>query len=205
MLKLITNTGLKLEEAKYYLQRMRETQSHANPHYFQFELNSFLTHARSITSLPLPRNKKDGKISIQWFMEKELGQKPGYESWYDQKVQVLQGNPLMTFMREERDKVVHFNYDTVHTKAVNEVVFIEHIPVSESVRVEVINAVDGSRTVSESTSEPPTPKPTETTFKRTWYFDSNQLSGNTEVTSVCEAYIAILENLLEECRQQGWL
>src|SRR6266498_342180 len=98
------------------------------------------------TTLPLPRNPKDGKLSMQWFMEKELGQKPGYEHWYDQKVQALQGNPLMAFMREERDKVVHFNYDTVRTKAVNEVIVVEHTPVSESVRVEVVNVADGSKT-----------------------------------------------------------
>src|SRR5579859_1150275 len=74
------STRDKLEEARYFLQRMRETQSSPNYHHFRYELNAFLSAARSITNLPAKRDKKD-----LWYMEKEFRHHPDYWIWYDKK------------------------------------------------------------------------------------------------------------------------
>ena len=181
MLKLITNTGLKLEEVKYYLQRMKDTESHANWHYFQFELDSFLTHAASVTNLPRPKG-----TGSEWYLEQELGKKPGFWVWYAKKAQELQGNNLMKFMRDERNIVVHYKNDTLHIKSDTKVNFINNNQVSAS--AEIL----------------PPPKPPETIIKRTWFFDTNVLTGNKEVIPVCEEYVVILEGILQDCHQMGF-
>src|SRR5947209_1338709 len=116
MLKLITATELKLQKAKYYMRRMKETKD--NPYYLDFlcELETFLIHARSITNLPVARRKdnKTGNYLDPWFLEKELGQKTGFEIWYDQKVQELKSDSIIHFLCDERDIAVHYNNSDIH-------------------------------------------------------------------------------------------
>lgn len=198
----IPYTELKLQEAEYYLQRMRDTASHSIQQYFQFELDSFLVHARSVTSLPVLDRR--GKMPDTGFLEQELGANAQFEAWYVQKAQNLQSDAMMNFMRKQRNIVIHCKGTTIHMKVNNLFSAVEHLPISSSLRTELVNMQDGTKTVQEVSSEPLPTKPTESTFSRVWYFDTNDLQGDTEVFSVCEAYIAQLERLVDECRQCGF-
>jgi hypothetical protein len=197
-LVLVTATRDKLEEARYFLQRMRETQSSPNYHYFRYELHAFLSAARSITNLPAKRDKKD-----IWYMEKEFGHRPDYWTWYDEKVQEYATDKSMQFINDERAIAVHFNKQSLHTHADAKVSFTEYLNVSDSFTITSTNIEDGTTETFESPPTPPVPeRPTETSFERTWYFDIDILAGNKEVISVCEAHFRKLENLVEECEKR---
>ena len=207
MLKLITATELKLQKAKYYLRRMKETKD--NSYYLDFlcELESFLMHARSVTNLPAAR-KKDSKGNYRnsWFLEQELGQKPGFETWYDQKVLELQSDTIMHFLHDERDIAVHFNKSDIHYHLDSKLSITEYIALSESIKITAHHEDGTDEVVFESPLEPPPPaRPNEVTLEHTWFFDTNRLTGNKEIISVCEYYIATLEKLVEDCRKQGFL
>lgn len=207
MLKLITATELKLHKAKYYLRRMKETKD--NSYYLDFlcELESFLMHARSITNLPAAR-KKDSKGNYRdsWFLEQELGQKPDFESWYDQKVLELQSDAIMHFLHDERDIAVHYNYSDIHYRHDSRLSITEHLSVSDSIKITVHHEDSTDEVAFESPPEPPRPtRPTEVTVEHIWFFDTNRFTGNKEVIPVCEYYLETLEKLLEDCRKQGFL
>src|SRR5713226_6992545 len=101
---VISNTRYKLNAAKYHFQRMREMPSNADFYHFRYELDAFLSAARSITSLPVERGKKDS-----WYLEKEFGHRPGFQTWYDEKVDEFKADRGMRFMNSERANAVHFN------------------------------------------------------------------------------------------------
>src|SRR6266480_906288 len=183
---LTTATELKLQKAKYYLHRMKETQN--NLYYLDFlcELESFLMHAGSITNLPAARKMRDSSYNDPWYLEKDFGQKPNFQDWYNEKMVELKTDPIMLFMREQRDTVVHFNFSEIQYLHNTEIIFVENIPISDSFKSVLTQLVRP-------------PKPTEVFTKHTWHFNADKLAGNKEVISVCEKYIETLEKLLWEC------
>ena len=148
LFKLWTATERKLAMAKYYLQRMRDTQN--NPYAFDFEceLESFLAHAGSITNLPRPRADED-----KWFMEKEYGHKPGFKEWYEEKRLQLNSDEIMQFLRGERNIVVHFNKQIIHAVSTTKESFVDQLSVSSSFQAVVTNVDDGTENMVESLSE----------------------------------------------------
>ncbi len=75
----------KLEEARHFLERMRQA---TEPKGFQYELSAFLSAARS---------------ALQYALE-EAKSKTGGQKWYDDAVKSL---PLVSFFKEKRDLSVH--------------------------------------------------------------------------------------------------
>ncbi|MBC7108976.1 MAG: hypothetical protein H5T41_09395 [Methanomassiliicoccales archaeon] len=63
----MSNTRFKLNEAKYFLEQMKE---HADStEEFAYNLSAFLSAARSVT----------------WIMQNEFKNVPGFEEWYSEK------------------------------------------------------------------------------------------------------------------------
>jgi hypothetical protein len=109
---LISNTRYKLNASKYHLQQMKGIPSSADYYHFSYELDAFLSAARSITSLPGKRSKK-----YLWYLEKEFGHRPGFQKWYDEKVDEYKEDTSMQFMNDERANAVHFNFQSSRTRA----------------------------------------------------------------------------------------
>ena len=80
------NERHKLEEARYFLQRMRD--EHETPRHFRFELSAFLGAARSV---------------LQYALEEAKG-KAGGKRWYDQMVAQ---EPILTYFKDKRDANIH--------------------------------------------------------------------------------------------------
>jgi hypothetical protein len=192
---LISNSRYKLEAAKYHLQRMRDTQSSLNYYHFRYELDAFLSAARSVTSLPAPWGKES-----KWYIEQEFSHRPGFRKWYDDRVDEFKTDTTWPFLKQERNIVVHFNQKSVHTRADATYSFVEHLPISSTSTATVTNTVDGTTQISGSSENmtQPEAKPTEASIERIWYFDTNEITGDKKVIPVCEWLIGTLERLIDE-------
>lgn len=220
MLKLISATDLKLEKAKYYLRRMKETRN--NPNYLDFvcELESFLMHARSVTNLPNSRQKdKKGQYIDSWFLEKEVQQRdagkgPGFQAWYDQKVLELQKDSIMYFLHDERNIAVHYNGSEVHSTRQHalKMSFADYVSVANNVEMTTVYVdipEDTNLLIQQLPSVPLVAgKPVQITIEHpeyVWFFNTDKITGDKEVISVCEHYVSTLESILEDCRKHGFL
>ena len=185
------NYGHKLEAAKYHLQRMKDTQSDPNPHIFEYELEAFLSAARSVTSLPEPR-----KLPDQWYLEKEFGHKPGFQQWYDQKVTEYAADSSMHFLNSERNISIHYNNQQIHTRSDAKLTFTDYVTVSDSISITTTHADGTTETFSSPSTPAPPERPSEFSLERIWYFDTSRMSGDKEVVSVREQHVRKLEKLL---------
>ncbi len=220
MLKLISATGLKLEKAKYYLHRMKETRNNPNHLDFVCELESFLMHARSVTNLPNPRQKnKKGQYVDSWFLEKEVQQRDagkgaGFQAWHDQKVLELQKDSIMHFLHNERNIAVHYNGSEVHStrQYALKMSFTDYVSVANSVEMTTVYVDIPENTNLLIQQLPSVPlvagKPIQITIghpEYVWFFNTDKITGDKEVISVCEHYVSTLESILEDCHKYGFL
>jgi hypothetical protein len=128
-----------------------------------------------------------------WYLEKEFGQRPGFQTWYDEKVDEFKADRSMQFMNDERANAVHFNYQSSSTRAEMKVT----IPTSASLTSTVTNTegiTEGVSPQSDSTPE----KPPERFPERLWYFDTDQIMGDKTVIVACEEHIRKLEKIVDE-------
>ncbi len=212
---MLSNTDLKLEKAKYYLRRMKEAQNSPNDLDFVCELESFLMHANSVTSLPAPR--RNGRNSC--FLEQEVAQRdagkiPDFQVWYDQKVSELRDNPIMRFLREERNIAVHYIGSEVHStrQYVLKMSYTDYASVADSVEMRsvYVDFPENANLVMQMLPSVPlvAGKLVQITVehpKHVWFFSTDKIAGDKEVISVCEQYISILESILEDCHKHGFL
>lgn len=208
MVKVITATELKLLKAKYYLRRMKETKD--NPYYLDFicELESFLMHAKSVTNLPKPLIER-GRYDDSCYMEQEFKDKAHFDTWHAQKVREIENNPInnsiMVFLRQERNVVVHFKGRDISVMRTTEIAVTDFTPSHESIEVTVIKT-DGAKETFKSSPEPVIlPQNSESSTKYNHTFKTDRLMNEKDVILVCEQYMSILEELLEDCRKQGFL
>lgn len=220
MLKLISATDLKLVKAKYYLHRMKETRNNPNHLDFVCELESFLMHARSVTNLPNPRQKnKKGQYVDSWFLEKEVQQRdagkgPGFQAWHDQKVLELQKDSIMHFLHNERNIAVHYNGSEVHStrQYALKMSFTDYVSVANSVEMTTVYVDIPENTNLLIQQLPSVPlvadEPIQITIghpEYVWFFNTDKITGDKEVISVCEHYVSMLESILEDCHKHGFL
>ena len=85
----MTNTRDKLNEAKYFLEKMREAAS--DPDKVRYELTAFLSASRSITQI----------------MQKEFSGKPGFIDWYTQKQKEMAQNGTLKYLHRQRSITFH--------------------------------------------------------------------------------------------------
>jgi len=220
LLKLISATGLKLEKAKYYLRRMKETRNNPDHLDFACELESFLMHANSVTNLPNSRRKdKKGQYFDSWFLEKEVQQRdtgkgPGFQAWYDQKFLELQKDSIMHFLHNERNIAVHYNGSEVHSarQYVLKMSFTDYVSIANNVEMTTVYVDIPENTNLLIQQLPSVPlvagKPIHITIghpEYMWFFNTDKITGDKEVISVCEHCVSTLESILEDCHKQGFL
>lgn len=85
----MTNTRIKLEEAKYFLKRTAEEV--ANRETFKYNLSAFLSAGRSVT----------------FIMQTEFSNVRGFKEWYDEKQKQLGRNSLMKLINNKRVMTIH--------------------------------------------------------------------------------------------------
>src|SRR5688500_19302658 len=85
-------TENKLEEAKYFFNRMKE--NIANPKVLGFNPSAFINAARSVT----------------WFMQKEYSDNPRFKSWYVSKRKELEEDKVCKFFHDLRTANIHLEF-----------------------------------------------------------------------------------------------
>lgn len=175
----MTNTRQKLLEAKYFLERMIESQSERDA--FKYNLSAFLTAFRSVTLL----------------MQKEFKNHLGFADWYEIQQGRLKADDKMKLLNTKRTMTIHQQPVQPHARV--SVSITEHISLSESVSV-VLTHKDG--TVERYDTPPPEPPPApaegKTTIQWRWYFEE---VPDIDVVTVCEECMAKLETVVSECEQ----
>jgi len=176
----VGDTREKLLEAKYFLERMIETQSGRDP--FKYNLSAFLAAARSVTLI----------------MQKEFAKVSGFKKWWAEQQVRLQSDDAMRLLNAKRVMTIHTQ--PVRPRAHINVGITEHIAFSGSLSITVTHA-DGTveHGGSELTPPPSTPAKTEVTSEWLWYFDE---LPEKDVIAICEEHVTKLGKLVAECEAQ---
>jgi len=177
---MITITREKLNEAKYFLECMKEKQSDRDP--FIYNLSAFLSAARSVTL----------------FMQKEFKHVSGFDNWYASKQASMKSDKNMELLNEKRTITVHEQPVRPRTHIYKSL--SEQLYISESILAIITNA---NGTVKKIKGKP-TPTPPATTKKNEktkwqWYFDE---IPEKDVIAICVEHITKLENLVAECEKK---
>jgi len=192
----MSNAREKLREAKYFLDRMRETQQDRDP--FKYNLSAFLSAARS----------------VRWVLEAEYGKSPGFKKWWNSKkewfgLKESKGEKLPDITDPIRAANVFFDETrniTIHARGIDPRAHIE-AEITESVRVtssfvaQVIHADGtlGERRESRETEQEPPASSAEPTIKWRWYFeDLPPAVEEKDVVTLSEEHVATLESFLSE-------
>ena len=195
---MITKTRDKLNEAKFFLNYMEETQkrpdvkTQATQDAFRYFLNAFLLAFRSATKLPSARNVQSKNYrKYDWVLEKEYGDAEGFDSWYQEKYEELKNDKVFQFLKVQRDRGIHFSEN-------------------ESVKLEVytsVHALDPSRYRNPI---PPSKSLIEIPGLQTDPYGSiftftelgRDICPTCEVVYVCTFYLAKLEEIVDECESR---
>ena len=86
----MNTTKFKVEEAEYFLSMMKQTIDDESNN-FIFNLNAFLSSARSIT----------------FFMQKQYDKKDGFKKWYSTKQEKMMEDPDLKFNVRARNQISH--------------------------------------------------------------------------------------------------
>jgi len=171
-----TNTRVKLQEAKYFLEQMRSKPADRNS--FQCNLNAFLSAARSIT----------------FVMQTEFSEVLDFTEWYVQKQFELKNSKKMILLNDKRVLTIHKK--SVKPRAHVKLSINEHIGLTDSVKV-VIRRANGT---TETTESKPTPKKkpavSDTVTQWKWYYDDYPQE---DIITLSEEQLATLETLVTDC------
>jgi hypothetical protein len=185
----MTRTRDKLNEAQYFLNRMEETQKSANAgtpsarDAFKYDLNAFITAARSVT----------------YVMQKDFKRVPGFEDWYEVKQDEMRNDEVMLFFHKQRNITIH--QGSIEPIGHTMITVTENLGISDSVSITETNA-DG--TEEKVGSQPDqiqqaNENQTEVKLEQEWFFDKF-LPNN--VLTVCNVQITKLRQIVNECESQ---
>jgi hypothetical protein len=170
-----TNTRHKLNEANYFLHRMRETAT--DDVLFRYHLSAFLSAARSVWEIM----ENDPAFTA----------KPGFRAWCKQEHHAFLTNKTFQALEGQRDVSSHIQ--PVSARVYHHLVYVtDHLTLSDSI---VVSATGLNATIvsSEPRNEDVQTPPSEVTIDRRWCFEKRRLSGM-DVVDVCQQY-------LEQCEQ----
>lgn len=175
----MTNTRIKLEEARYFLFRMIEEVANREP--FKYNLSAFLAAGRSVTLI----------------MQKEFSETPEFTKWYERKQSQMDNDTLLQLMNRKRVMTIHqkpikpYGHIDVVTKST--VAINEHV-------VAVLTNKNGTVERIEHKQAPPSPPAKEKTeVKYRWFFVD---IPDQDIITLLQEYIAKLENLVKECEDK---
>jgi hypothetical protein len=178
---IMSDTRDKLLEAKYFLERMAETQSNRDA--FKYNLSAFLAAARSVTAI----------------MQKEFDGISGFKAWYEEMQAKLQSDDTVRLLKDKRDITIH--QQPVRPRAHVNVSVAERIALTDSMSI-VITRADG--TIERQESEPtrgPMPARTETEAESEWRWYFDELPEK-DIVTVCEEHIGRLDIIVRECESR---
>jgi hypothetical protein len=192
----MSNAREKLREAKYFLDRMRETRPDRDP--FKYNLSAFLSAARS----------------VRYVMEAEYGKSPGFMTWWNSKKEWVKpkeskGEKLADITDPIRAANVFFDETrakTIHIRGIDPRAHIEggitaSVRVTASVVAQVIHADGtlGERRESRETEQEHPASSAEPTIKWRWYFeDLPPAVEEKDVVTLSEEHVTRLESFLSE-------
>lgn len=176
----MTNTKQKLLEAKYFLERMIETQPERDA--FKYNLSAFLAAFRSVTLI----------------MQVEFNEISGFADWYKGQQGKMEADDKMKLLNTKRTMTIH--QQPVQPHAHVNVSITEHVTTIPCVSI-IVTRADGTveRHDSRPPETPPTPAKTETTVQWHWYFD--EFSG-VDVVTICQECMTKLGTIVSECEQR---
>ena len=185
----MTRTRDKLNEAQYFLNRMEETQKSINAstansrNAFRYDLNAFITAARSIT----------------YAMQKDFKRVSGFEDWYEVKQDEMRNDEVMSFFHEQRNISIH--QGSIEPKGHTMITITENLGISDSVSITETNADGSEETVvpQPEQTHPTNENLAEVKIEQEWFFDKF-LPNN--VLTVCNVQIAKLRQIVNECESQ---
>lgn len=180
----MTDTRDKLDEVRYFLARMRETQ--ADRDVFRYNLSAFLAASRSVVGIA----------------HQEYKGKPKFAEWGKAKLKELQrkGTPSALLM-QKRDMTIHER--TVQPDH-GHYMFTpppDYLVLTDSATIILIHD-DGTIGQVETTSnEPPSgppeaPRQSGPTTDARWFFTE---FPNTDIVTLCEQHVALLDGVVSEC------
>lgn len=177
----------KIEEAKYFYSKMIENYEFIN--YFKFNLSAFLSASRSVLQYAFKEVDPEENPSA----------KPEAKDWYDNVME----NPLLKFLRDERDDNIHV--EPVGIRKDIEIAVAEAVGIGESLAAKV-QRTDGSVELRENltNTKPKTKKvQAKVESKSTYRFD--KWTGDEDVLTLCERYIQELEKVVKDGVSKGYI
>jgi len=182
----MTNTRDKLEEAGYFLERMKETQ--AEPDHFRYNLSAFLAAARSVT----------------WVMKNEFNAAEGFNCWYCKCKAEWKNDTEMEFFRQIRNDNIHENPVLPRADAGASVQDPESI--ADNVFAGLFHPNGTEKKIEmKPTQFPPEAESGKSTVSTEWkwYFrklpEINFDPSGEDVISLCEGYLGKLARIVSEC------
>lgn len=187
----MNDTVDRLLEAKFLLERMKETQS--NRFAFKCYLTAFLSLARSVT----------------WIMQKEFAKAPGFAGWYDEVRSKMIKDSDMNLLKKKRNFTI--KKSPVQLQAHVDVSIsapTANITVTAHPPTVIITKADGTieqRVEPEPTPSPSSPVTDETTTEGKvitewrWFFAD---LPNKDVITWCEEQVSKLNTLVAECKSK---
>lgn len=106
----MSETEKKLRESQYFYNQMLE--NYAEPEKFEFNLQAFLSAARSVT----------------FVMQKEYSKKPNFEEWYELKRKEMQADEMLRFFHKARTVSIHEKPVSLGTMAHIRRIYIHSVP-----------------------------------------------------------------------------
>lgn len=171
----------KLEEAIYFLNEMRATES--DPIKFKYNTSGFLSAARSVLQFAL----------------KEAQTKKGGQFWYDT---IIKNNPTLEFFKDKRDVNIHSKPVDIN-RDVN-IAIADTLHISYSVHIEVRDS-DGNLKDEYNSGEPVKKEKTYTPPITTYRLYFNDWNGTEDIFQLSEMYINQLSNIIKDGQTKGFL
>jgi hypothetical protein len=170
---------LKLDEAKYFLQRL-EKESQA-PHNFHFELSAFLSAARSIVQYAYDEAKANN--GLKWYQDS------------------LSNYPMIQFFRDKRDVNIHSK--PVATNLIINIYLEDTISMNDSIDVETQKDDGAYNEFHQNETKSPSrlSKQEETVILQHIF---NDLPDN-DVLTLCHQYLTEVQKFIEIGREKGFL
>src|SRR2546429_184321 len=104
-----TKTEDKLQEANYFRNRLKDAGGKKDE--FRWNLTAFISAARSVT----------------YIMQKEYRHRKGFWDWYQLKQDEMRADPLLRFIHDKRNEILHFGIVQVYGRHRSEVVDVDVI------------------------------------------------------------------------------
>ena len=177
---MITDLQEKLNEAQYFLRRMKEVAN--DREHFRWNLSAFLSAARSVTMI----------------MNVQYARSDGYEGWLDGKIKEadLRTGGMVKYLKEQRRLTVHVR--PLRPSAFIQVDLTMHLDIG--INAPTVITGTSSTLATKSISQPLKVESTvESTRKQTYYFDDIK---DRDILSICGSYIEEIKAIAAECERK---